>query len=246
MEMEQNTQSNDCITSATKTDVTLRDKSHGYWSGRAEEYSKLHMGELESGKSEVFERLYEEYLSEYDTSASALDLGCGSGLMSILLAKRGYSIHSIDFSAEMLERAQANFAQLELESPEFAQMAAQDLTFADESFDIVVSRNVTWILEDVDKVYEHVFRVMRPGAIFLNFDANYGKMFREADAQGIVPRHKTQTLEQLRTRNAITNELAITDADRPLWDAGKFWELGASAVECRRLFNGMFLLVVRK
>lgn len=41
---------------------------------------------------------------------SAYDLGCGAGQLAILLARRGYDVHAVDFSQPMLARAAANAA----------------------------------------------------------------------------------------------------------------------------------------
>ncbi|MBO4352200.1 MAG: winged helix-turn-helix domain-containing protein, partial [Eggerthellaceae bacterium] len=123
----------------------------------------------------------------------------------------------------------------------------------DGSFDFIVSRNVTWTLEDVDAVYAEVWRVLKDGGVFLNLDANYGRCFNEADSRGEVPTHPTQTLEQLRTRNDIAHDLAITLVDRPQWDIDQFWRLGASEIRCRSIGGGtnasgsqMFALEVHK
>ena len=61
--------------------------------------------------------------SENVPSLDILELGCGTGVHAALLAKRGFRVHGIDFSAEMLEAAQQRRADL---PPE----AAARLTFA--------------------------------------------------------------------------------------------------------------------
>ena len=66
---------------------------------------------------------------------------------------------------------------IENHSPEasayFSQMDAQDLTFEDDTFDVVLSRNLTWNLEHPDRAYAEWLRVLRPGGVLLNFDANW-------------------------------------------------------------------------
>jgi len=50
----------------------------------------------------------------------------------------------------------------------------ENLDYEKESFDLVLSRNLTWTLTDAKKAYAEWFRVLKPGGILLNFDANYG------------------------------------------------------------------------
>ena len=230
-------------------------QSRAYWSGRAPEYSKLHMSAYQSDKRNAFAEQVALSLAQVRTGASAieaLDLGCGSGFMSLLMLDAGCCVTGIDFSNDMLQQARANVASMGYNAA-FLQMKAQDLIFPDASFDFVASRNVTWTLECVDQVYAEVFRVLKPGGVFLNLDANYGRSFNEADARGEAPTHPTQTLDQLRQRNEIAHDLDITLVDRPQWDIGQFWQLGVREARCRRMGEGqnasgsqMFALEVRK
>lgn len=235
-------------------DDIMRERSLAYWSGRAPEYSALHRHEYESEKREPFERAMDEFVGAATPGARALDLGCGSGFMTLLLAERGYRVDALDFSAEMLEEAERNLREAGHEGVSFHLGAVQELDFPQRCFDVVVSRNVTWVLDNVDEVYRRVFSVLEDGGVFLNIDANYGALFNEQDDRGERPRHKTQTLEQLRTRNALVRDIEITKANRPLWDASVFWELGAREVRAVRFGDGtgtrvlgqMFALVIRR
>ena len=48
-------------------------------------------------------------------------------------------------------------------------MNAEELTFAPESFDVIVSRNLTWNLHDPKKAYQSWERVLKSGGLLLNF-----------------------------------------------------------------------------
>lgn len=51
-------------------------------------------------------------------------------------------------------------------------MDAQHLTFADASFDAVVSRNVLWNLDDPEAAYREICRVLRPRGVLILEDGN--------------------------------------------------------------------------
>lgn len=65
----------------------------------------------------------------------------------------------------------------------FRQMDAQNLQYEDESFDVVLSRNLSWTLPDPEQAYRVWHRVLHTGGILLNFDANYGDHVRSESLQ---------------------------------------------------------------
>lgn len=101
-----------------------------------------------------------------------LDAGCGPGFFSILLSMAGHKVTGIDGSAGMLAHAERNAARYGV-SPELLQGDFGALPFPDESFDLVVSRNVTHIIREHLKVYGEWLRVLKPGGVLLIFDANW-------------------------------------------------------------------------
>ena len=67
-----------------------------------------------------------------------LDVGAGTGVFSIPLAQRGFSVTHVDFSPEMLKAARQNARGLKNIS--FVQGNAVNLSqFADRSFDLVLN-----------------------------------------------------------------------------------------------------------
>ena len=224
-------------------DAEKSEMSLGYWSGRAREYSQLHEDELASDRGAAFGRLVASLARKARESVGAgdgggrplraLDLGCGSGMMSVLLAFAGCEVTGVDFSADMLAQARENARVHGVEgSVAFVRADVHRLPFDDASFDLVLTRNVTWVLDRVEDVYAQALRVLGPGGMFANIDAAYGQAFAAAAARGEEPVHPTQSAEQLRTRNAIVADLPISRVDRPAWDVRALQALGAARVVC--------------
>ena len=134
-----------------------------YWSGRIAAYSAVNADELGTIQAKVWDELIAEQLP-WKHPLRILDAGCGPGFFSILMARRGHEITGGDYSEAMIECAREN---VENHSPEasayFSQMDAQNLTFEDDTFDVVLSRNLTWNLEHPDRAYAEWLRVLRPG-----------------------------------------------------------------------------------
>ncbi|MBE7178821.1 MAG: class I SAM-dependent methyltransferase, partial [Mucilaginibacter polytrichastri] len=90
-----------------------------------------------------------------------LDLGCGTGMLAAKIAETGAEVMGIDASAEMIEKAQAEFPELH-----FEQQDARDFELH-ASFDAVFSNaTLHWITEP-EKVIAQVYRHLKSGGRFV-------------------------------------------------------------------------------
>lgn len=86
-----------------------------------------------------------------------LDLGCGTGYLTNLIAQAGARVTGIDSSSSMVERAKAAYPDLD-----FRVLSATDMHF-DEPFDAVFSNaTLHWIL-DKEIAIDHIYHALRPG-----------------------------------------------------------------------------------
>jgi SAM-dependent methyltransferase len=96
-----------------------------------------------------------------------LDLGCGGGANAVVLARQGAHVIAIDRSASQLAvgRRLADAAEVRVE---WHQSDAADLAFLRaDSIDAAISTNVLAEVEDIDRVFRQVHRVLRPGSSFV-------------------------------------------------------------------------------
>jgi SAM-dependent methyltransferase len=95
-----------------------------------------------------------------------LDLGSGAGTDSLVAAQMvgedGHVI-GIDMTTAMLQKAQAAAAEMGVANAEFVEAEAEELPFADASFDVVISNGVIDLIPDKDAVFAEIFRVLAPG-----------------------------------------------------------------------------------
>lgn len=66
---------------------------------------------------------------------TVLDVGCGTGLMSVRLARSGRRVAAVDLSAAMIARARRRYGL----AVDFIEGDAEDLPFNDDAFDAVVN-----------------------------------------------------------------------------------------------------------
>ena len=109
-----------------------------------------------------------------------LDLGCGTGTMTELLAEAGYDMTGVDFSEEMLEIAM----EKRMESGHDILYLMQDMR-AFELYGTVravvsICDSVNYITEpeELEKVFRLVNNYLDPGGIFI-FDLNTEYKYRE-------------------------------------------------------------------
>ena len=98
-------------------------------------------------------------------------------------------------------------------------MDAENPDFPDETFDVIISRNLTWTLPHVSHAYKEWIRVLKKGGVLLNFDANYGKAdFSNVSDLPETHAHHTVGDEMMRECEEIKRQLPISSYSRPAWD----------------------------
>lgn len=90
-----------------------------------------------------------------------LDYGCGSGIYAKILHKRGAIVKGFDISNKMLDIARRDNPTIE-----FKQGSGYKIPFK-EQFDVVVAPLVLHYMEDWDKVFKEVSRVLKKGGMFI-------------------------------------------------------------------------------
>lgn len=93
---------------------------------------------------------------------SILDVGCGTGFLSLPLAKVGYGVTGVDLSEGMMDQCRKKMVASSL-SFTLTKGDVEDLPFEDETFDVIVSRWVLWTLLHPEKAVSEWMRVLKPG-----------------------------------------------------------------------------------
>jgi SAM-dependent methyltransferase len=95
-----------------------------------------------------------------------LDLGSGAGTDSLVAAQMvGADGHvtGIDMTPAMLVKARSAATAMGVSNVEFVEGEAEQLPFADASFDVVISNGVIDLIPDKDAVFAELYRVLVPG-----------------------------------------------------------------------------------
>ena len=103
---------------------------------------------------------------------SALDVGCGVGGPSRVLAMRyGCRVTGIDLVEEYCRVAQMLARRVcRHQSVCYCQASALGLPFGDATFDVVWTQHASMNIEDKPRLYGEMFRVVKPGGRLLLYD----------------------------------------------------------------------------
>ena len=218
-----------------------KEKIAAYWTKRSDSFLEQRRAELHSPLAMRWLDEIQKYLCSKNDSKvindkitsqnkllKILDVGCGTGFFTILLAKQGHNVTGTDLTPDMIENAR-NLAKEEGTECEFQVMDAEHLSFPDQSFDVVISRNLTWTLPEAAQAYKEWSRVLKPGGLLLNFDANYGAT-NFAETSDLPENHAHNQLGNslMQECEDIKRQLPISSYIRPAWDVE---ELGKVEME---------------
>lgn len=93
--------------------------------------------------------------------AQILDVGCGTGSLSVLMTGLGHEVTGVDLSPAMIQLAQAKAVAAGYTIP-FRLMDAANLQFQPHSFDGIVCRHLLWTLPEPAQVLARWANLLRP------------------------------------------------------------------------------------
>ncbi|MFJ9864792.1 class I SAM-dependent methyltransferase [Streptomyces sp. NPDC101165] len=105
--------------------------------------------------------------------ADVLDLGCGTGSLSLLAAEQGHRVTGVDSSPAMVERARAKLAGRDA-AVLHGDAAAPPV--GEQRYDVVLVRHVLWTLPDPARVLRHWRTLLRPGGRFVLVEGVWGTL----------------------------------------------------------------------
>jgi SAM-dependent methyltransferase len=211
---------------------TIKDKVTGYWAKRSKSFSDMKHEEAHSYKASLWR---EEFMSNLPGGRALriLDVGCGAGFFELVLAPLGHDVTGIDLTPEMITEAKKLAGSHHSGSAEFLIMDAEKPEFPDNWFDAVISRNLTWTLPHPADAYREWHRVLKPGGVLLNFDAEYAKGFHKYDQSENLA-HKFVEDSLVEECHGIYHMLNVSTYDRPEWDIEVLKQIGFKDVRADR------------
>lgn len=161
--------------------MELKERNVKYWNESSEIYNDLILEELTSFKKDAWKNLIKTNI-EKDNYKKVLDIGTGPGFFAIIMSQMGYEVTAVDSSEMMIKQASHN-AEMVGVNPNFMQCDVDSLPFPEESFDVIISRNVTWTLQEPEKVYKLWHKILKKEGKVIIFDGNWNERLVNPEVQ---------------------------------------------------------------
>jgi len=153
---------------------SIRDEIRDFWSERAATFDESVGHEIFSeAERKGWQRLIRKHLGE-GQGRTALDLACGTAVISHLMNDVGFKVTGLDWSDAMLAQARAK-AKKRGTDIRFVSGDAENTMEPRESYDVITNRHLVWTLVDPAAAFREWFSVLKPGGKVLIVDGNMGK-----------------------------------------------------------------------
>ncbi|PKR87453.1 SAM-dependent methyltransferase [Pleomorphomonas diazotrophica] len=159
-------------THAARANMNLRDEIQAYWSKRAETFDSQPGHEIFSEEERAaWHALLRRHLGD-GAGRAALDLACGTAVVSHLLDDLGFEVTGMDWAEPMLERARAKAAKRGRRI-RFYLGDAENTLEPDASYDVITNRHLVWTLVDPLAAFREWHRLLKPGGKLLVVDGDF-------------------------------------------------------------------------
>ena len=113
-----------------------------------------------------FRRVLDQGLKPGYRGAAALDVGCVGGILAEEFAAMSFRVTGIDPSEQSLNTARQHAQSMGL-SIEYQEGTGESIPFADNTYPVVYCCDVLEHVRDLPKVISEIYRVTKPGGVFL-------------------------------------------------------------------------------
>ena len=144
----------------------MTDRAKKFWDKRAERYSERPVADEATYQKKL--EITREYLNP---ESQVLELGCGTGSTAISHAPYAKHVVATDISLEMIEIARGRARENNVDNVTFERSSVDEFAAASESFDVVLGLNLLHLLEDKDAAIEKIYKMLRPGGVFVSSTA---------------------------------------------------------------------------
>lgn len=153
------------MTQLDRDEETVKELVQQHWNGRAATFDEESQHGIHSDEQrDRWLTILREWTG--DDSLDVLDVGCGTGVVSLLLAELGHDVVGVDFALEMLKHARVKARRTD-QSVELYRGDAESLAIPDNVFDLVTARHLVWTLPNPEAAISEWKRVVEPGGRIL-------------------------------------------------------------------------------
>jgi len=140
--------------------MSIKEYIKSRWDNHAKKYDNISAHGINSEKDKRAVRsALQEVLGD---RKKVLDVGCGTGFLSLILAELGHDVIGVDLSEGMLSKARKKAEENGYDIL-FKLGDAENLPFENDSFDAIVERHILWTLPNPEKAINGWAKLLKNG-----------------------------------------------------------------------------------
>ena len=141
-------------------------KSVKFWDKFAHKYSLSPVP-----NQQVYEKKLELTQRYFKPEMTVLEFGCGTGSTALVHAPYVKHVKAIDFSQNMIAICKQKAADKNIQNVTFECADIKDFDEQIEQFDVILGLNILHLLEDKEMTLQKVYRLLKPGGVFVSSTA---------------------------------------------------------------------------
>lgn len=151
-------------------DIQIKSEISDRWNTSAARYDTyVSHGVHTDEEKKLWINAFSKVLPQTKDVFSVLDVGCGTGAMGLIFAEMGHYVIGLDLSQKMMDQGRKKAFERKL-SMKFEFGDAEDPSFPDNHFDIVMNRHLLWTLPNPEKALLSWKRIVKPGGRVIVID----------------------------------------------------------------------------
>jgi SAM-dependent methyltransferase len=129
------------------------------------------------------------WAADWVTDRAVLDVGCGEGYGTAILAEKARSVTGLDLDSDQLEVTRQTYCPPNVE---YLVGDAEDTGLGSETFEVVITNALLEYLTDCEKFFDEAERLLKPGGIFLCSTKNATFSIKKSDGTPLYSNHNQE------------------------------------------------------
>jgi ubiquinone/menaquinone biosynthesis C-methylase UbiE len=186
-----------------------------FWDRIAKNYDRSN-----DKKRASLRRTIENIKRHLDPEDRVLDFACGTGEKALGVSERVQSIHGIDLSQKMIEKASLKAMDRKIDNAQFSRTDLFDATLKPGSYDAVMAFYIFHLIDDPAQVFRRICELLKPdGRLICETPclAESGKvigwLIALAGKTGVLPKVRCFKIAELQSMITSTSSLQLAEAE---------------------------------